>query len=573
MDDLLLRRFVDDADAEAFGRLVQRHVQLVYAAARRQVRDAHLAEDVTQAVFIVLAKKARTIRDGAMLPGWLIRVTRLTALAELRKRSRRQRHEAIAGIGQATQIATETAALEIRDTLDDALASLNETDRNAVTMRYLQDRALGDVATALGVSLPAAERRVSRALEKMRTLLRRRGVIAPTAAIVVVLAAESTAHTAAAAGLAGTFAAHALSATPSAVGGMSLVQWLRARWSAMSPLSTAAAGLVALLVATAMIAGIRNWGRAVAADTVVPPAPAAAQAPLAVPVPQPLVATKIRVGVLAIHLSDPVDKPGGASRLAIIKQLSGDTCEFFPIVDPDVPDVDGSQANLRFQVLGSDNINATDVAALETLDVIISPREWDLSSQVVSALHEAVSSGVGLLNQSPIAMHSPGLGNRAVLDLHAMSEANYFYFPSSRGDVNCLVLADHPLLAGLNVKELKLRGLNGALGTLGSDDKSFPIEATPLIAAPSQKNYSGTRDSAALSATGETSKDPQTGKPTAVFYPLYVAKLGRGRIVACQWYTPEPPPALAKMSGEPFYQRCVRWLAEGKSQATTRPAN
>src|SRR5437764_6100437 len=89
-DTALLRDFVDMRSERAFALLVERHIHLVYAAARRQVRgDPHLAEDVTQAVFIVLARRAASVRGGGVLPAWLLSVTRHTAANVLVTAARR----------------------------------------------------------------------------------------------------------------------------------------------------------------------------------------------------------------------------------------------------------------------------------------------------------------------------------------------------------------------------------------------------------------------------------------------------------------------------------------------------
>ena len=91
-DDQLLRQFDAARDQDAFAAIVRRHSDLVYASARRQVRDPALAEDITQAVFVVLSRKARGV-DGARLAGWLLGTTRLIALSTRRDAGRRAHHE------------------------------------------------------------------------------------------------------------------------------------------------------------------------------------------------------------------------------------------------------------------------------------------------------------------------------------------------------------------------------------------------------------------------------------------------------------------------------------------------
>src|SRR3954454_2853237 len=101
-DSSLLHEYVNAGCDRAFADLVTRHIDLVYAAARRMTRDAHLAEDVTQAVFIVLAKKASHLRHGAMLPAWLLTTTRYASANALTQLTRRRKHERIAAMNPIT---------------------------------------------------------------------------------------------------------------------------------------------------------------------------------------------------------------------------------------------------------------------------------------------------------------------------------------------------------------------------------------------------------------------------------------------------------------------------------------
>ena len=122
-DIQLLREYADSRSEAAFAELVQRHVGLVYSAAARQVHDTGLAEDVTQAVFILLARKARSLRRGTRLSGWLYRTARFAASSALRTESRRKKTER-----ESAQMETNSAEQgvweQLAPFLDEAMAKL-----------------------------------------------------------------------------------------------------------------------------------------------------------------------------------------------------------------------------------------------------------------------------------------------------------------------------------------------------------------------------------------------------------------------------------------------------------------
>src|SRR5436190_2214972 len=147
MDDReLLRRFVADRNAEAFEELVHRHIDMVYSAARRQTRDPGCADDVTQSVFVLLASRAATIRDGEALAGWLLVATRGVAINALRSEMRRRCHEREAATMRLESQSNPQPEWEsISPILDEAVARLNRDDRDAITLRYFKRQSLSQV--------------------------------------------------------------------------------------------------------------------------------------------------------------------------------------------------------------------------------------------------------------------------------------------------------------------------------------------------------------------------------------------------------------------------------------------
>ena len=191
-DAELLRRYAEDRSEEAFSELVRRNIGLVYCAALRQCGDAHRAEDVAQAVFTDLARKARSLASRTVLAGWLHTSTRYASLRVLRAESRRRARELKAHAMNASHETGEPAGLwdQLRPVIDDTLRELGERDREAVLLRYFEGKPFSEVGSALAVTEDAARMRVERALERMRAILKRRGVTSTAA----VLAAELSAR-------------------------------------------------------------------------------------------------------------------------------------------------------------------------------------------------------------------------------------------------------------------------------------------------------------------------------------------------------------------------------------------
>src|SRR5881296_3269070 len=151
-DGVLLRQYSENHSEEAFAALVTRHINLVYSVAVRCVGDPHQAEEVTQAVFITLAKKAAQLRHDKALSSWLFQTTRLTASNSVRSETRRHRREQEAHMQSALNDPESDLWPSIAPLLDDAVAGLNEKDRHAIVLRFYEGRNLRKVGAALGAS-------------------------------------------------------------------------------------------------------------------------------------------------------------------------------------------------------------------------------------------------------------------------------------------------------------------------------------------------------------------------------------------------------------------------------------
>src|ERR1044071_7292637 len=180
----LLRDYARQGSEAAFAKLVQRHINLVYSVAFRHVGIAAHAEEITQPVFIILARKSGNLRDRTILEGWLYETTRLAALSFLRGERRRQFREQEAYM-QSTILETgdDLTWNQLAPLLDEAMSRLKKTDRDAVLLRYFKDKTVREVATTLRVSEAAAQRRILRAVEKLRKFFAKRGVASTSAGI------------------------------------------------------------------------------------------------------------------------------------------------------------------------------------------------------------------------------------------------------------------------------------------------------------------------------------------------------------------------------------------------------
>jgi RNA polymerase sigma factor (sigma-70 family) len=251
-DRELLRQYVENRSEAAFTELVSRHLSMVYTAALRIVIDSATAQDVAQGVFIHLAQKASLIRQGDALPGWLYRAT--CGLAKDAVRGERRRRERESEAANRLQLnfnspGSQAGWEDIAPLLEHAMQRLPEREQDAVVLRFLEDKPLSEVGRALDISEDAAQKRVSRALDKLRSYFNRRGVTFSATALATTLA--FSADHSAPAGFVTTVSSKAL-ATGSTIALSGFT------WSAATKFKT---GIAVLLVVSAALFVMQNIER------------------------------------------------------------------------------------------------------------------------------------------------------------------------------------------------------------------------------------------------------------------------------------------------------------------------
>ena len=219
-DGELVSAYAREGSETAFHALVARHVDLVFATAMRQTGDRGLAEEITQNVFVALARKAPHLAGFETLAGWLhhaaVRESKTRIRSELRRRRREDTAASVSALHREG-----TAPLEaLVPLLDEGLLGLREADRLALILRFIEDRSLREVGDLLGVEQDAARKRVARALAKLTGFFQQRGFLLPAGSGATALLAQAS--QAAPITLAGT-AAQAGLAAGGAVSGLNLL--------------------------------------------------------------------------------------------------------------------------------------------------------------------------------------------------------------------------------------------------------------------------------------------------------------------------------------------------------------
>jgi RNA polymerase sigma factor (sigma-70 family) len=542
-DRELLDEYVRSRSDEAFAAIVERYVRVVYASAKRQVADAQLSEDVTQAVFVLLARNARKIR-GKTLGGWLMKATRFAAIDVLRARQRRATHEA--EVAKMAGDMTSTSNDEIRQLLphlDEAIARLPEKDRDVITLRYLREMSMHDVAQSLDISEPAAQKRSRRAFERLRDYFKRRGITLTLAGLTTALAASRS--EALPANLSARTIEVAMHATTVGATGPAIVlsESIR-RAIVLVGLKQLGTIVACALAGVALVVGA---GVAIHAAST---KPARANA-IVGPVMTTSGATQpqIKVGILIseFNATGPSWVTGGRKlgygRAAqALTAFNDPRIDRFAILEPGTAHAPGIAAMLRG--LPPDHaIDGTNVDQLRQLDVIVSFFQWNVEPKVLDAMEKAVEGGTALLVQASCGSFRPGF-TESVRKLTGMNYALRYYVMEPT-DVK--IISHHPLLKdlqGLKDNAITLPVLSGSIGE---------IDGEPLMETD-KPNW--------LSHPIEQAQDTDTYQPATqpitTFYPLYVTHCGKGKVVVCQWE--DAGKEFTQLTKRRFHIHCVEWL-------------
>ncbi len=245
-DGDLLAGYAKHGSEAAFRTLVARHVRLVFATALRQSGNRQLAEEITQNVFVVLARKADRLAGHETIAGWLHRTALLESRARIRAELRRQRREDVAAALARAEAAPESAPDTggVNQLLDEGLMTLGEVERNALLLRFLEARSFAEVGHSLGVSEEAARKRVDRAIERLAGFFRIRGFSSASnsTALIPFLMSEGAPT------LPGSLTAQAASAGLATGKGGTMMSHLVAGLARLTPTQGLVAGLILCLV-------------------------------------------------------------------------------------------------------------------------------------------------------------------------------------------------------------------------------------------------------------------------------------------------------------------------------------
>jgi hypothetical protein len=257
------------------------------------------------------------------------------------------------------------------------------------------------------------------------------------------------------------------------------------------------------------------------------------------PAPPGTASPKIKVGFIVSVYNATTDNkmhiPNGFGTLGIaLQDFDSPQVERFAILDP------GTQipTMLRRYFAPDHAVDGADPAALAKLDVIVACLVPNLRDDVMAAMKQAVSGGVGLLNYGAPGCDHPGMSD-IVNEIAGMKRLGCFW---STAGCDCTIAGDHPLIAELTT--LKVR----------------TVHLEPQLTGSMGVVFEGGQ--ALLEAPGATNRHPidPPPPPEMLFQPLYISHLGDGRIICFQWGSHQPE--LVALTDGKFYIRCLEWLAK-----------
>jgi uncharacterized protein (TIGR03435 family) len=256
-DHQLLAEYACRGSEEAFAALVNRYVNLVYSTGLRCTGNAQHAEEIVQAVFIILARKAGKLSCRVSVPGWLYQTARLTAANLNKKEHRRVRREQDAYMQSTLNEARPAAWEKIAPLLDEAMGRLGATDRQVVMLRYFENRSAAEIGAELRMTEESARQRAGRALEKLRKYFGKRGAVLSAGAIASAVLANSV--QAAPAGVAK--AASAVAVAKGVAASASTLALVKAALSVMTwtKMKMAGLGITVALATVTTTAVVINW--------------------------------------------------------------------------------------------------------------------------------------------------------------------------------------------------------------------------------------------------------------------------------------------------------------------------
>jgi uncharacterized protein (TIGR03435 family) len=268
VDDMtLVREYADRNSESAFAELVHRHVNLVYSVALRLTANCEDAQDVTQAVFIILAQKAAALRPGTILTGWLYGTTRFTAMNHSRAKARQQAREREAYMQSTLDDSNpDRAWKQLAPLLEEAMTRLGEKERTLLALRFFENKSVAETAAIFGIQEWAARKRVERAVEKLRRFFAQRGVVLPSAVLTGAISANSVqaAPEALAKSVISVAAAKGAAASSSTItlakGALKLMAWTKAKTAVIAGVAVLlATGTTTLTVKELRQLGAYSW--------------------------------------------------------------------------------------------------------------------------------------------------------------------------------------------------------------------------------------------------------------------------------------------------------------------------